>query len=180
VKEALQSLGLQSTIFDGEIAALDDKGRTSFQLLQAREMGDQRPASSLLHLRLAAGQRRRPALTTSGGTAGTASKATTQIRKGILRFSEGLDGDGKMLLEEARKLELEGLIGKRLGSVYESGRRTGAWIKLKTHHEQEFVIGGYSDPPGPASMLERFWLESTRRRSCCTAAKLEQDSAIRC
>jgi bifunctional non-homologous end joining protein LigD len=40
------------------------------------------------------------------------------------------------------------LIGKRSGSRYEAGKRTGAWIKLKLHLEQEFVIGGYTDPEG--------------------------------
>jgi|SRR5580692_3689284 hypothetical protein len=40
------------------------------------------------------------------------------------------------------------LIGKRAGSRYEAGKRTGAWIKLKLHLEQEFVIGGYTDPEG--------------------------------
>jgi bifunctional non-homologous end joining protein LigD len=43
---------------------------------------------------------------------------------------------------------LEGLIGKRRGSQYEPGRRSGAWIKLKLHQEQEFVIGGYTPPEG--------------------------------
>jgi len=40
------------------------------------------------------------------------------------------------------------LIGKRAGSRCEAGKRTGAWIKLKLHLEQEFVIGGYTDPEG--------------------------------
>jgi bifunctional non-homologous end joining protein LigD len=40
------------------------------------------------------------------------------------------------------------LIGKRAGSRYEAGKRTDAWIKLKLHLEQEFVIGGYTDPAG--------------------------------
>jgi bifunctional non-homologous end joining protein LigD len=40
------------------------------------------------------------------------------------------------------------LIGKRAGSRYEAGRRTGAWIKVKLHQEQEFVIGGYTEPEG--------------------------------
>jgi bifunctional non-homologous end joining protein LigD len=43
---------------------------------------------------------------------------------------------------------LEGLIGKQRGSKYEPGRRSGAWIKLKSLHEQEFVIGGYTPPAG--------------------------------
>jgi bifunctional non-homologous end joining protein LigD len=42
-----------------------------------------------------------------------------------------------------RKLGLEGVVGKRLDSRYEPGQRSGAWIKLRTNLEQEFVIGGY-------------------------------------
>jgi bifunctional non-homologous end joining protein LigD len=40
------------------------------------------------------------------------------------------------------------LIGKRSGSRYEVGKRSGAWIKIKLHLEQEFVIGGYTDADG--------------------------------
>jgi bifunctional non-homologous end joining protein LigD len=40
------------------------------------------------------------------------------------------------------------LIGKRASSRYEAGKRTGAWIKVKLHHEQEFVIGGFTEPEG--------------------------------
>ena len=42
-----------------------------------------------------------------------------------------------------RKLGLEGIVGKRIDSVYEPGERSGAWIKLRTDMEQEFVIGGF-------------------------------------
>ena len=43
---------------------------------------------------------------------------------------------------------LEGLIGKLRDSVYEPGKRSGAWIKLKCLNEQEFVIGGFTPPQG--------------------------------
>ena len=43
---------------------------------------------------------------------------------------------------------LEGIVGKRRNSIYEPGRRSGAWIKLKCVREQEFVIGGYTPPQG--------------------------------
>ena len=49
---------------------------------------------------------------------------------------------------ELRELGLEGVIGKRESSTYEPGRRSGSWIKLKLVLEQEFVIGGYTDPEG--------------------------------
>jgi bifunctional non-homologous end joining protein LigD len=40
------------------------------------------------------------------------------------------------------------LIGKRAGFRYEVGKRSGAWIKIKLHLEQEFVIAGFTDPDG--------------------------------
>jgi bifunctional non-homologous end joining protein LigD len=80
-----------------------------------------------------------------------AAKAAVQ-----LLFSTGksftVDGLREKLREffrqEVRKLGLEGLIGKRAKSIYEVGTRSGAWIKIKLLHEQEFVIGGYTEPEG--------------------------------
>ena len=61
---------------------------------------------------------------------------------GVIRYSVSFTKDIPELLDRTRKLGLEGLIGKRSGSRYEAGKRTGAWIKVKLHQEQEFVIGG--------------------------------------
>jgi bifunctional non-homologous end joining protein LigD len=52
------------------------------------------------------------------------------------------------LLRVAQQFGLEGLIAKGANSVYESGRRSGAWIKFKITKSQEFVIGGYALPEG--------------------------------
>jgi bifunctional non-homologous end joining protein LigD len=65
-----------------------------------------------------------------------------------IRFSEELHGDREQLLQVARQFQLEGLIAKRPESVYESGRRSGAWVKVKLTQQQEFVIGGYTPPEG--------------------------------
>jgi bifunctional non-homologous end joining protein LigD len=67
---------------------------------------------------------------------------------GLIRFSASLGESAGPLLKQARKLGFEGLIGKRKESVYEVGRRSGSWIKLKLHQEQEFVIGGFTNPEG--------------------------------
>jgi len=67
---------------------------------------------------------------------------------GVIRYSVSFTKDIKELLIRAQGLGLEGLIGKRAGSRYEAGKRTGAWIKIKLHLEQEFVIGGYTEPEG--------------------------------
>jgi bifunctional non-homologous end joining protein LigD len=59
----------------------------------------------------------------------------------------------KLLRWTKGSLGLEGLIGKRAGSRYGAGKRSGAWIKIKLHLEQEFVIGGYTEPEGSRKYL---------------------------
>jgi len=65
-----------------------------------------------------------------------------------IKFSEELRGTKDELLRVARQFQLEGLTAKRPNSLYESGRRSGAWVKVKLTQEQEFVIGGYTPPEG--------------------------------
>jgi bifunctional non-homologous end joining protein LigD len=60
-----------------------------------------------------------------------------------LRLSPLLDAPSEQVLDAVAKLGLEGVVGKRGGSRYEAGRRSGAWIKQRTGQAQEFVIGGY-------------------------------------
>jgi len=62
-----------------------------------------------------------------------------------LRFSENFSESAQGLLESARRLGLEGVIGKRVDAAHRAGR-SPAWIKLKTQQRQEFVIGGYTSP----------------------------------
>ena len=52
------------------------------------------------------------------------------------------------LLKAARRHGLEGIVAKAVGSRYEPGRRSGAWLKCRIVHEQEFVIGGFTEPKG--------------------------------
>jgi bifunctional non-homologous end joining protein LigD len=56
------------------------------------------------------------------------------------------------LIRAAKELGLEGIIAKRKGSLYEPGRRSGAWLKHKIYRSQEFVIGGYT-PGNPFDAL---------------------------
>ena len=140
-------LKVDDAVIDGEIVALDPKGISSFQLLQAFELGEKRPpiffyAFDLLRLN---GKDLR-------GQSLVERKAKLEkileAKSSLIRYSASLGEDGKKLLNHAQKLGLEGLIGKRKESVYEPGRRSGAWVKLKLHHEQEFIIGGYTSPGG--------------------------------
>jgi bifunctional non-homologous end joining protein LigD len=147
VKDSVDALDIRDAIIDGEIVALDDKGRSSFQALQGFDMGQERPpivfyAFDLLQLN---GQdvRNLPIEERK-------AKLEEVLKKppGVIRYSASFTKDIEELLGKARELGLEGLIGKRSGSRYEAGKRTGAWVKIKLHLEQEFVIGGYTEPEG--------------------------------
>jgi bifunctional non-homologous end joining protein LigD len=63
-----------------------------------------------------------------------------------LRLSEIVADDGRLLLRRAKAEGWEGLIAKDGRSVYQSGRRTPAWRKLKLLEQQEFVVGGWTEP----------------------------------
>jgi bifunctional non-homologous end joining protein LigD len=67
-------------------------------------------------------------------------------KSGGVRFSPVFQMQPEKLLDEVRRQGLEGIIAKAAGSRYEPGRRSGAWVKLKVHGEQEFVIGGFTAP----------------------------------
>ena len=63
-----------------------------------------------------------------------------------VRITESIEGDGERMLELARKQGWEGIIAKRIDSLYEPGHRSRSWIKLKVEFRQEFVVGGYTEP----------------------------------
>src|SRR5207248_6084130 len=147
IVEAIKNLPAQECVIDGEVVALDDEGRSSFQLLQALEMeGRKSPVyfyafdllqlngKSLVSLPLEA---RKNVLEKLSGDADDP-----------IRYSGAIGSDAEPLLDEVKRRGLEGLIGKQRNSVYEPGRRSGVWIKLKCVQEQEFVIGGYTPPQG--------------------------------
>ena len=60
-----------------------------------------------------------------------------------IRFSETLQASPADLIYAIREQGLEGIVAKRLDSSYESGKRSGAWVKMRVNGRQELVIGGY-------------------------------------
>src|ERR1700741_2734071 len=64
----------------------------------------------------------------------------------LLRISSVVHGAARALYKEALDRGWEGLIAKHADSLYKSGKRTPDWRKLKIVHEQEFVIGGWTEP----------------------------------
>jgi bifunctional non-homologous end joining protein LigD len=70
---------------------------------------------------------------------------------GCLRFSAAIETEPSLFLARAKEMGLEGIIAKRLDSPYRTGRRSRSWLKIKLHYQQEFVIGGYTQPKGSRS-----------------------------
>src|SRR6266513_5709025 len=147
IVEAIRILPVRECVIDGEVVALDEEGRSSFQLLQARDMEGRRSpvyfyvfdllqldGKSLISLPLEPRKQLLEQICSDTGDP--------------VRFSGEIGGDATALLQEVKRRGLEGIIGKQRGSPYEPGQRSGIWIKLKCVNEQEFVIGGYTPPAG--------------------------------
>ena len=147
VAEAMQELPVDECVIDGEVVALDEEGRSSFQLLQGLEMEGRKSPIRFYVFDLM--QLNGRSLT---GLPLTARKEVlAKVCEGVdepIRYSGEIGGDARELLGEVQRRGLEGLIGKLRESVYEAGQRSGAWIKLKCVNEQEFVIGGFTPPQG--------------------------------
>lgn len=146
---ALRDQPLSEAVFDGEVAALEQKGRPCFQCLQ-RYQSD--PGSftviyyvfDLLHangfdLRSAGLDDRRALL------------------EGVLRTSEHVrlvqhfTGDAESIFAGALEVGFEGLIAKRRSSTYQSGVRSRDWLKMKATRSGDFIVGGYTAGRGSRS-----------------------------
>lgn len=148
--KALAALKLKDSWLDGEVVVLNDKGLPDFQALQnAFDIGRSLDIIYYLFdapflrgedLRETPLEARRKAL--KEALEGNSSK--------LLRFSEAFAAHHNDILESACALSLEGVIGKRAGSLYVS-RRSADWIKLKCRLRQEFVIIGHTPPQGSRS-----------------------------
>jgi ATP-dependent DNA ligase len=64
-----------------------------------------------------------------------------------IQLVDYLETSAANMLAAVKEQGLEGVIAKRRDSLYESGRRTGAWVKYRINRGQEFVVGGYFPEP---------------------------------
>jgi len=155
-----EALGSRAVVLDGEVVAFDEHGRPSFQRLQsrmhlasdsavrrrAREVPVHYVAFDLLYLdgrsTVDEPYERRRELLAGLELSGPAWQAPAHHR-----------GDGQAVLEASRAQGLEGIVAKRLDSVYEPGRRSSAWLKIKNHRSETLVVGGWM--PGTGSRRGR-------------------------
>jgi bifunctional non-homologous end joining protein LigD len=140
-KAVVRATKSPNAVLDGEVCALDERGRSSFSAMQ-RGAGTlvyyvfdvlELDGEALVDLPL---RERREQL-----------DPLLDGRVRTVRLSDGF-ADGAALLAAAADQGLEGIVAKRLDSPYAQGRRTRDWLKVKTHGRQEFVVAGYTRGSG--------------------------------
>jgi bifunctional non-homologous end joining protein LigD len=141
IAAAVAKLPDRCTLLDGEVVAFDAKGVSRFQLLQRGDVTNAFAVFDVLY-RGDRDLRREPL-----------SQRRCELEQAIgkesneLFLSKRLDDDGLEAYRIAKQRNLEGLVAKDLASPYEE-KRSRAWLKVKVHQEEEFVIAGYTAPQG--------------------------------
>jgi bifunctional non-homologous end joining protein LigD len=139
--EALRQVNAHTAIIDGEVVAVNNAGKPSFQILQNRKsLGRDWHivyyAFDLLNLdgedltRLPLEQRKEKLRATLGNSG--------------IRYKGELSGAPEIVAKTIREAGLEGIVAKRRDSIYRAGSRVESWLKVKFDQSQEFVIGGYN------------------------------------
>lgn len=136
----------EQVILDGEIVVVDEEGKSHFQLIQNYQKSEKgnlyyyvfdllfKNGEDLRNLPLT---NRREIL----------KNFLNEHSFSLIRFSDDIFKDGESFFKEAAKKQLEGIIGKKITSIYQS-RRSQDWVKIKTGLRQEVVIGGFTAPRG--------------------------------
>ena len=146
ILNGIETLEAKNAIFDGEIVALDEEGKTHFQKLQnsIKSKDDKNLRYYIFDLLYLNGRDLRPLPLIER------KKLLKDLLQGSdehLIFSEHITEDGEAFFEVSCEHKLEGVISKIADSPYTSGR-TDLWVKTKCTNRQEFVIGGWTDPKG--------------------------------
>lgn len=147
--QTLARLPVTAAYLDGELCGVDEKGVTSFALMQ--NAGESSAdlvyyAFDLLHL-----DGVDPAALALGERKARLAKLLQKPTAGIA-YSSHEAGDGEALCQAACKHGLEGIVSKQIDRPYAAGNR-GQWVKSKCLNEAEFVIVGWSDPEGSRTLI---------------------------
>ena len=148
VARALEARAHGPMVLDGEVVAMVD-GQTSFERLQQKAGDPSVPVQYVVFDLLWFDGNDIRSLPLE---ARQAALADVLDPGGPIVLSQAMPGDGAELLAAACGLGWEGLIAKRLGSTYQP-RRSRDWLKLKCVHQQEVVVGGFTEPKGARAGL---------------------------
>lgn len=136
----------ENVILDGEIVILDEEGKSHFQLMQNYQRTRKgnlayyvfdilyKDGKDLCSMPLIERKKILQSL-------------LNKYKFSIVRYSDHIFEKGEAFFKTAEKEKLEGVIGKRMNSTYQS-KRSRDWIKVKTSMRQEVVIGGFTEPQG--------------------------------
>jgi bifunctional non-homologous end joining protein LigD len=138
------------TVLDGEIVVLDGEGQPDFAGLCRRAAAPDAGEAIALAERTPATFQAFDVLYHDGRS--VMAQPLWRRRRllhwlrpgGALAVPGVLTQEGVALFDAARQHGLEGIMAKRRDSVYRPGRRSAAWLKLKVHEREEFVIGGFT------------------------------------
>jgi DNA ligase D-like protein (predicted ligase) len=141
VMKGLQKLP-NDTVIDGEVIALGEDGRPSFNALQNGGSSNTTILFYVFDVMVLGGR---------SVKAETLERRRELLQRHVLpklsepvRYTGELNASLRDLIHSVKAQGLEGLVAKRRNSHYESGRRSGAWMKMRVNRGQEFVIGGYT------------------------------------
>jgi bifunctional non-homologous end joining protein LigD len=144
IVDSLRKLRMEA-VLDGEIVVVDDQGRPDFQRLQHyQDLGGGHLLYYVFDLLYFQGH----------DLTGLPLLRRKELLKKILpstpriRFSDHVWAEGVLFYRAAKEKGLEGIIAKHSQSVYEAGRRSHHWLKVKTQLTQEAVIAGFTEPGG--------------------------------
>lgn len=146
IADALEQLH-DETVLDGEIVAVDDAGRSNFNLLQnfkSAQLNIHYYAFDIL-------MHRGESLT---------ERALAERRRTLERILprnehislSAVGTSSSQMLRFVKEHGLEGIVAKRADGAYEPGARSGSWSKFRLNSGQEFVVGGYT-PGNPFDAL---------------------------
>lgn len=137
--------GYRDALFDGEIVAFDERGRSDFGLLQEFIKTGKGTVEYCVFDLLHWGGR---------DLSDLPLRRRKEILKGVLnesshvRYSDHVENAGKAFFELAKERGLEGVVAKRADGPYRFGKRSDDWLKIKNVRTQEAVVCGYTEPRG--------------------------------
>mgnify|MGYP003581138127 CR=1 FL=1 len=140
------------TLLDGELVAIDANGRISFNVLQHHRSQAQAVLFYAFDVIMHRGRSlRHVPLETRRELLADVIRDLKTVTP-LICLSETIDATPAELIPLVKEFSFEGIIAKRKDSCYESGKRSGAWLKYKVNRAQSFVIGGYT-PDNPLDAL---------------------------
>ena len=149
IAAALRALPAQVITLDGELVCFDNRGRSDFSRLQRRALLTRKSDVGRARIELPATVVAFDLLSLEGlDTRSLALEVRKEIlsqlvsRTGVVRFADHIDGLGEELYAKITEMGLEGMVAKRKGQPYRSGRHPD-WLKLRLSYTDDFAIVGY-------------------------------------